>query len=151
MVKPSDLLAKNVSRALEKLGWSQTKLAKEVGVAQPQMSGWLTGKSMPGIDAAGKIADALGLKLSELFETEMAPNPRIEQHEMTDELRQVIREELARAEPPDGPRAELVALLPTLDDSQVSLYLEMAREHLRTLGRALPGAMPQRQKKNQGK
>lgn len=40
--------AKKVQAALDALGWSQTRLAKEAGVNQQAISRWLTSGGVPG-------------------------------------------------------------------------------------------------------
>ncbi len=47
---------------------SAVKLAETVGITQPNMSNIVNGKSMPSLETLEKIANALGVPVSELFE-----------------------------------------------------------------------------------
>ncbi len=67
MTKASELLRNNVEKILTGLGWNQTRLAREIGIPQPQLSRWLSGLQSPGIESAKQIADALGVPLESLF------------------------------------------------------------------------------------
>lgn len=50
-------------------GISITKLAELVGITQPNMSNIANGKTLPSLDLLGRIAAALDVSPSELFET----------------------------------------------------------------------------------
>lgn len=52
----------------EQMGYSQRKLAKELGVAGMTVSQWETGKSYPNLMTACDIADALHCTLDELVD-----------------------------------------------------------------------------------
>ena len=49
-------------------GVSITKLAELVGITQPNMSNVANGKTLPSLDLLGRIATALDVSPSELFE-----------------------------------------------------------------------------------
>ncbi|WP_366902372.1 helix-turn-helix transcriptional regulator [uncultured Alistipes sp.] len=49
-------------------GVSITKLAELVGITQPNMSNVANGKTLPSLDLLGRIAAALDVSPSELFE-----------------------------------------------------------------------------------
>jgi transcriptional regulator with XRE-family HTH domain len=52
----------------EKVGMSQNRLARDSGVSQGKISEYESGKSLPRIDSAKKIADVLNVDISELIE-----------------------------------------------------------------------------------
>ncbi|ACV22612.1 transcriptional regulator, y4mF family [Slackia heliotrinireducens] len=53
-----------VQRAIK--GWSQGELAKESGISQNSIARYESEMSMPGFDAACRLADAFGCTLDEL-------------------------------------------------------------------------------------
>jgi len=57
-------LAVRISR--ERLGWSQTDLARESGIDRGYISRIETGSADPGLRVQGRLADALGIALTEL-------------------------------------------------------------------------------------
>lgn len=56
-------LKEAVELAIER-GWSLRKLADLASISNSQLSFWLNGHRSLTIDTAGKIADALGMKLT---------------------------------------------------------------------------------------
>lgn len=48
-------------------GITITELAGNVGITQPNMSNVVNGKTSPSLDLLQRIADALGVEISELF------------------------------------------------------------------------------------
>lgn len=60
---------------MEKNGISQSKLGKMAGIAQPQISAYLTGKANPGLDIVDAIAEALGLSVASLIGSERPALP----------------------------------------------------------------------------
>jgi transcriptional regulator with XRE-family HTH domain len=57
-------LAVRISR--ERLGWSQTDLARESGIDRGYISRIETGSADPGLRVQSRLADALGIALTEL-------------------------------------------------------------------------------------
>lgn len=49
-------------------GITLNELASQLGVSQPSISGWATGRQNPSFDTLGRLADALGVGIGELFE-----------------------------------------------------------------------------------
>ncbi len=78
MSKYSKLLMKNVQILIKKAGWSQTELANRTGIARPNLNNYLNGKITPSVDSVGLIAEAFGVNVSELFNTDEVPEPRVE-------------------------------------------------------------------------
>lgn len=56
----------NVLKILDEQRMKQGELAEKVGCAQPTMSHWLNGYSMPNIYSALKIAEVLGVSIDDL-------------------------------------------------------------------------------------
>jgi transcriptional regulator with XRE-family HTH domain len=69
---------KNVQILIKKAGWSQTELANRTGIARPNLNNYLNGKITPSVDSVGLIAEAFGVNVSELFNTDEVPEPRVE-------------------------------------------------------------------------
>lgn len=55
-----------IRRALEAKGWSQARLAKEVGVSRQTVSAWLRGEAAPNRKRAPAVAIALNIPLSSI-------------------------------------------------------------------------------------
>lgn len=51
-----------VSQQMKLRGWSQRRLAEEMGVAQPYVSQYLSGKVSPGDDVKDRFFEAFGLE-----------------------------------------------------------------------------------------
>ena len=58
----------NLTRLMESRGWSQSKLAKQVGCTQPAISQILRGKRFPSSIIIEGISKALEVPVSRLFE-----------------------------------------------------------------------------------
>lgn len=56
----------------EKAGLSQKALAHKAKISQGKVSEYESGKSIPRLDSARRIADALGVSIDELVEVEIA-------------------------------------------------------------------------------
>jgi len=54
-------LRRNLSKILEKRGFSQRGLAEKMGIAHPYLSRVLAGQSVPTLAFVEKIADGLGI------------------------------------------------------------------------------------------
>lgn len=63
-------IAKNIKTLREKKGMSQKELISIVGLGAPMYSRIETGKAEPSLTTLEKIAKALGVSLSELFEAD---------------------------------------------------------------------------------
>ena len=61
-----EVFARNASIVLDRLRWSQRKLADEMGVGTGTVSRWLSCRTTPSIEDATKMADVLGVSLDEL-------------------------------------------------------------------------------------
>ena len=60
-------LSANIKRLRTRKGWSQEQLADEAGLHRTYVSGVERGTRNPTVEIVGKIANALGVKPSELF------------------------------------------------------------------------------------
>lgn len=58
----------NVAIAMRAKGMSYRALAEAAGMGYPFLNRIVTGKANPSIDVADKLADALGVQLSQLLE-----------------------------------------------------------------------------------
>lgn len=54
-------------------GITQLELAERLGVSQPAVARWESGRRMPRLDTLQRIADALGLNLSVIFSAASPP------------------------------------------------------------------------------
>ena len=57
----------NVKAAMQERGMSYRALAEAAGMGYPFINRIVTGKANPSIDVADKLADALGIPLSDLL------------------------------------------------------------------------------------
>lgn len=60
----------NVNRSMESQNLSQVELSKRMGVARPHLNRILRGVNQPSLELAARIAEAIGVPLSELVEIE---------------------------------------------------------------------------------
>lgn len=51
----------------ESAGWTQARLARELGISRATVAMWETGKSRPRYDMLPKIASLLGCTIDELY------------------------------------------------------------------------------------
>ena len=72
----SKLFGRIVRRRREAQGFSQEELAARAGIHRTYVSSIELGKVRLGLDIAKKVADALGLKLSEIVAEAEAAAPR---------------------------------------------------------------------------
>lgn len=61
---------------LKEKGMTNIAIAEKVGITRPNMSNIVNGKTKPSLDTLEKIADALNIHISELFE-KGTPNDNI--------------------------------------------------------------------------
>jgi len=59
-------MGQNLQRLRQEAGLSQSALAKAAGVPIGSLRNWEQDRRKPSLDAAGRIADALGVPLSDL-------------------------------------------------------------------------------------
>jgi transcriptional regulator with XRE-family HTH domain len=59
-------MGERLQRLRHRAGLSQSELAKAAGVPLGTLRGWEYGRRKPLLDAAAKLADALGVSLDEL-------------------------------------------------------------------------------------
>ena len=59
-------LAHSIKARRRELGLTQAALAMAVGVSLRTLKGWELGETQPGIDAAARLASALGVSLDDL-------------------------------------------------------------------------------------
>lgn len=50
-----------IAQARSRLGWSQARLAQEMGVTQPHVSGWESGKTVPNKATEARLRGVLGV------------------------------------------------------------------------------------------
>ena len=80
--------SENLKKFRTQKGLSQQKLAELVGVSQTAIYNWEKGERTPKMDAITKIADVLGVKLSDLIPTDQAIDwffERVEENRITRE------------------------------------------------------------------
>ena len=59
------------AKALKRCGWTQGKIARECGVSQPLVGGWMSGRKRPGPEHRARL-EALGLVKAEQWEQDKA-------------------------------------------------------------------------------
>lgn len=89
MSKAAKTLHKNVITLLEKARWSGAELARQTGIAQPQMARYLAKDDpvTPGIEVLEKVAEAFGVSIADLFREDASPAPRIEREPISETLK----------------------------------------------------------------
>lgn len=60
--------ASRLRRHMDRFNWSQTDLATELGVRQPTVCNWYTGKTLPSVETAIRIAHILKVPVSEFLD-----------------------------------------------------------------------------------
>ena len=71
----AQLVGANARSARKRLGWSQRKVAKMLGVSEVSYSRIETGRQLPPVPRLDFLARCLGVPLEQLFATEAAPAP----------------------------------------------------------------------------
>jgi transcriptional regulator with XRE-family HTH domain len=71
---PSNTFGERMFAVRKTRKWSQPELAEKVGTSAPVISRYERGATLPSIDAAKRIADALGVPLDSLVSEESGPN-----------------------------------------------------------------------------
>ena len=71
----AEVISSNIKRFMEKKGFTQTQLAKDSGIAQAQMSRYVTGAVAPSLETLEGIAKALGVGIDEMVSNPYA-SPR---------------------------------------------------------------------------
>lgn len=66
MSRFSKRVGKNIRRLRKEKGWSQTELAKRIGSSYREVSRWETGRVVPGLETAARIAKALESSIDRL-------------------------------------------------------------------------------------
>lgn len=61
------LFAVNLRRAMKRAKLSQRAVAERAGTKHPNVNRILGGKQTPGLELAGRLADAAGVPLADLF------------------------------------------------------------------------------------
>lgn len=96
----------NVRRELRRQGWTQTQLAERAGMARQHVSNYLSGVNVPSLERAERIAEALGLTVSELLLDES----RITILPISAVERAIEEQHLPANESPEARRARIKAL-----------------------------------------
>lgn len=89
----SKVFSKNLSAVVDKLGWSQREFGAQIGVSQAQGRKYLTGVSTPPFETMAKIEKATGVPIADFFRLDQIPAPRVERHELADEIKAAVKEE----------------------------------------------------------
>lgn len=63
----NQLFAMNCDALMQSQDISQSRLAKIIGIHQPQLGRWLSGDTDPGLQQVCRVADALGVEPHELL------------------------------------------------------------------------------------
>lgn len=66
--KKDNKLAQKIERAMKEAGFTQRELAKVMGITNPTISTWTTGKRNPTVNTLKRIAQATGKPLNYFFE-----------------------------------------------------------------------------------
>ena len=64
--------ARKLKRLTAKRGWNQSELSRRSGIGRDVISGYVRGKHLPDLANQGRLAQALGVPIEDLF-PEMAP------------------------------------------------------------------------------
>nr|DAU57164.1 MAG TPA: helix-turn-helix domain protein [Caudoviricetes sp.] len=56
-----------------RLGWTQQLLGEKIGVSQPAIAGYESGKREPSLDKLGQISEALGVSVARLIDVDEPP------------------------------------------------------------------------------
>jgi DNA-binding XRE family transcriptional regulator len=62
------MLRSNIGWLIKKSPYNREMLMKELDVSANTLSNWSTGKSIPSLEKAFKLADLLGVKVDDLYE-----------------------------------------------------------------------------------
>lgn len=107
MQNENAVFARNLRAARERVGMSQQELADKLGVKRQDVGHWESGRHLPRLPVARRLAQVLGVTLESLFDEE-GPEYREAPAE------QVTREQAGGAEPQPIPAPDM--LEPTTPD-----------------------------------
>lgn len=62
----SRVFSENLSRYIKDLGYTQMEIAEALGVSQQAVHNWVSGENVPRLNKAQKLAQFLGVKLTDL-------------------------------------------------------------------------------------
>ena len=109
MGKSSDLLIKYLKSQIDSGAIRKVDIQRSTGMSAAQLDAYLKKTSTPGLDAAGRLAEAVGVSLEEIIRGD-APAPRVIHHELADEIRDVIQSEFKKfiVSAPPGSKLDLL-------------------------------------------
>jgi transcriptional regulator with XRE-family HTH domain len=119
-----------------------TELSRTSGIARSLIDKWISGEFAPNLESVDRLAAALGRSAAELI-----ADPELSNNQLPDRLIGLLkqcsdnqREALIAvisafshgesATLPSSPKRRILDLLPSLDDSQASFYLNMIEKEL---------------------
>lgn len=62
----AEIFARNLSRYIKDLGLTQREIAQALGVSQQAVHTWTTGENVPRLNKAQRLAQLLGVRLTDL-------------------------------------------------------------------------------------
>lgn len=71
--KLKEIMAKNIQKNLERIGKTQTEMARDLGFPEMTVSNWLTAKTYPRPDKIQMMADYFNIRRSDLIEEKEKP------------------------------------------------------------------------------
>lgn len=95
MNKTAKILIKNMKLLMNQAGWTQAELAKRTKQSRPNLSNYMTGKTLPSVESLHNIAEAFGVTVADLFATNEIPEAKVhvERTTLSDEIRTVLQVE----------------------------------------------------------
>ena len=73
-MKEENIIGEKIRQAMKEAGFTQQKLADKLGITNPVVNVWVTGKRKPTIDSLKKIAAATNKPYSYFMDEEFAPS-----------------------------------------------------------------------------
>ena len=85
-----NIFADNFNFYISQLGYTQKDIAEKLGVTQQAVNTWATGKNVPRMDKAQKLAQILNVKISDLTESRVQRDSVREIIERRPDLQEVM-------------------------------------------------------------
>lgn len=127
-----------IRRRRRELGYnSQEAFAKALGLDQPRVNKWETGKNYPDASHRQKIAEKLKVTESEFFSVNEPPEtpPKAELGpETIQAIREVVKESLAETQPRDDDAEKLLGLISRLTPAQRRTLIATVEQMVRING-----------------
>lgn len=84
------IFSANLSRIIKERGFTQVEIAERLGVSQQAVHTWVSGENVPRLNKAQRLAQLLGVKLTDLVYPHSSPETLVEAFNRRPDLRRLF-------------------------------------------------------------